>query len=115
MIAVPILPSSATCTRLLDEKWCQAYQAVVRFGIYYTSTVFRYPHMLEGASPPLAHSHLTCKTTAKCLYHHTCVGPLPHLVRLFTNGTVTDSSQTVGDPVATVFIAVSEFVRNSRK
>ena len=34
---------------------------------------------------------------------------------VFANGTVTDSAQACGDPIATFLISVSEFVRNSRK
>jgi hypothetical protein len=34
---------------------------------------------------------------------------------VFANGTVTDSMQACGDPIATFLITVSEFVRNSRK
>jgi hypothetical protein len=34
---------------------------------------------------------------------------------VFANGTVTDSAQACGDPIATFLITVSEFVRNSRK
>jgi hypothetical protein len=37
------------------------------------------------------------------------------LPNVFANGTVTDSTQTAGDPIATFLITVSEFVRNSCK
>ncbi|KAI0745991.1 hypothetical protein C8Q76DRAFT_790297 [Earliella scabrosa] len=74
-------PDSATCARLLEEKWKQAYQAVFRFGANRTpnrlftlarrtgpcqpSMVFRYLRTLEGVSPPLSLTHLSCQTTAK--------------------------------------------------
>ncbi|KAN0106952.1 hypothetical protein V8E52_010620 [Russula decolorans] len=61
----PSCPDPLTCARLLDEKWRQAYQAVFRFGPCQPSMVFRYLRTLEGVSPPLALSHLTCQTTAK--------------------------------------------------
>jgi hypothetical protein len=61
----PSCPDPPTCARLLDEKWRQAYQAVFRFGPCQPSMVFRYLRTLEGVSPPLALSHLTCQTTAK--------------------------------------------------
>ena len=34
---------------------------------------------------------------------------------VFANGTVTDSAQSPGDPIATFLITVSKFVRSSRK
>ncbi|ETW80484.1 hypothetical protein HETIRDRAFT_33355 [Heterobasidion irregulare TC 32-1] len=55
----------ASCARLLEEKWRQAYQAVFRFGPCQPSMVFRYLRTLEGISPPLALSHLACQSTAK--------------------------------------------------
>ncbi|KAI0063517.1 hypothetical protein BV25DRAFT_1869666 [Artomyces pyxidatus] len=58
-------PDPSNCARLLDEKWRQAYQAVFRFGPCQPSMVFRYLRTLEGISPPLALSHLTCQNTAK--------------------------------------------------
>ncbi|EJF65486.1 hypothetical protein BD309DRAFT_966596 [Dichomitus squalens] len=58
-------PDSANCARLLDEKWKQAYQAVFRFGPCQPSMVFRYLRTLEGVSPPLSLTHLSCQTTAK--------------------------------------------------
>lgn len=61
----PSCPDPLTCARLLDEKWRQAYQAVFRFGPCQPSMVFRYLRTLEGVSPPLALSHLTCQTMAK--------------------------------------------------
>ena len=61
----PSCPDPANCARLLDEKWRQAYHAVFRFGPPQPSMVFRYLRTLEGVSPPLALSHLTCQTTAK--------------------------------------------------
>ena len=61
----PSCPDPLTCARLLDEKWRQAYHAVFRFGPCQPSMVFRYLRTLEGVSPPLALSHLTCQTTAK--------------------------------------------------
>ena len=61
----PSCPEPPTCARLLDEKWRQAYQAVFRFGPCQPSMVFRYLRTLEGVSPPLSLSHLTCQTTAK--------------------------------------------------
>ncbi|KAF8482511.1 hypothetical protein DFH94DRAFT_792636 [Russula ochroleuca] len=61
----PSCPDPSTCARLLDEKWRQAYHSVFRFGPCQPSMVFRYLRTLEGVSPPLALSHLTCQTTAK--------------------------------------------------
>ncbi|KZT66364.1 hypothetical protein DAEQUDRAFT_715034 [Daedalea quercina L-15889] len=58
-------PEPATCARLLEEKWRQAYQAVFRFGPCQPSMVFRYLRTLEGISPPLSLTHLSCQTTAK--------------------------------------------------
>ena len=50
---------------MLEEKWKQAYQAVFRFGPCQPSMVFRYLRTLEGVSPPLSLTHLSCQTTAK--------------------------------------------------
>jgi hypothetical protein len=75
-------PEPATCARLLEEKWRQAYNAVFRFGWMLSSTrmppshpcltgpcqpsmVYRYLRNLEGISPPLALTNLNCQTTAK--------------------------------------------------
>ncbi|KAI0663622.1 hypothetical protein C8Q70DRAFT_951455 [Cubamyces menziesii] len=58
-------PDPANCARLLEEKWKQAYQAVFRFGPCQPSMVFRYLRTLEGVSPPLSLTHLSCQTTAK--------------------------------------------------
>ncbi|KAI0317196.1 hypothetical protein OF83DRAFT_1172191 [Amylostereum chailletii] len=58
-------PEPSNCARLLEEKWRQAYQAVFRFGPCQPSMVFRYLRTLEGISPPLALSHLSCQMTAK--------------------------------------------------
>ncbi|EPT04537.1 hypothetical protein FOMPIDRAFT_1156767 [Fomitopsis schrenkii] len=58
-------PEPAVCARLLEEKWRQAYQAVFRFGPCQPSMVFRYLRTLEGVSPPLSLTHLSCQTTAK--------------------------------------------------
>ncbi|ESK88457.1 hypothetical protein Moror_14693 [Moniliophthora roreri MCA 2997] len=58
-------PDSANCARLLEEKWRQAYHAVFRFGPPQPSMVYRYLRMLEGVSPPLSLTHLSCQTTAK--------------------------------------------------
>ncbi|KAJ6593820.1 hypothetical protein B0H19DRAFT_1205248 [Mycena capillaripes] len=58
-------PDSATCARLLEEKWKQAYHAIFRFGPPQPSMVFRYLRQLEGVSPPLSLTHLSCQTTAK--------------------------------------------------
>ncbi|KAI0705058.1 hypothetical protein C8T65DRAFT_239985 [Cerioporus squamosus] len=58
-------PDSTVCARLLEEKWKQAYQAVFRFGPCQPSMVFRYLRTLEGVSPPLSLTHLSCQTTAK--------------------------------------------------
>ncbi|KAH9942436.1 uncharacterized protein BXZ73DRAFT_40907 [Epithele typhae] len=61
----PTCPDSAVCARLLEEKWKQAYQAVFRFGPCQPSMVYRYLRTLEGVSPPLSLTHLSCQTTAK--------------------------------------------------
>lgn len=61
----PTCPDSVNCARLLEEKWRQAYNAVFRFGPCQPSMVYRYLRNLEGVSPPLALTHLTCQTTAK--------------------------------------------------
>ncbi|KAK1232635.1 hypothetical protein PQX77_004197 [Marasmius sp. AFHP31] len=58
-------PDSPNCARLLEEKWRQAYHAVFRFGPPQPSMVYRYLRMLEGVSPPLSLTHLSCQTTAK--------------------------------------------------
>ncbi|KAJ7783040.1 hypothetical protein B0H16DRAFT_1495132 [Mycena metata] len=58
-------PDSANCARLLEEKWKQAYHAIFRFGPPQPSMVFRYLRMLEGVSPPLSLTNLSCQTTAK--------------------------------------------------
>ncbi|KAI0329699.1 hypothetical protein GY45DRAFT_1324671 [Cubamyces sp. BRFM 1775] len=58
-------PDPSNCARLLEEKWKQAYQAVFRFGPCQPSMVFRYLRTLEGVSPPLSLTHLSCQTTAK--------------------------------------------------
>ncbi|KZT10746.1 uncharacterized protein LAESUDRAFT_672210 [Laetiporus sulphureus 93-53] len=58
-------PEPANCARLLEEKWKQAYHAVNRFGPCQPSMVFRYLRTLEGISPPLSLTHLSCQTTAK--------------------------------------------------
>ncbi|KAM5538922.1 hypothetical protein V8D89_007417 [Ganoderma adspersum] len=58
-------PDPTNCARLLDEKYKQAYQAVFRFGPCQPSMVFRYLRTLEGVSPPLSLTHLSCQTTAK--------------------------------------------------
>ncbi|KAI6040204.1 hypothetical protein EDC04DRAFT_1522209 [Pisolithus marmoratus] len=55
----------SNCARLLEEKWRQAYNAVFRFGPCQPSMVYRYLRNLEGVSPPLALTHLTCQATAK--------------------------------------------------
>ena len=71
------------CARLLEEKWRQAYHAIFRFGglhlvfsalspflTYLTgpcqpSMVYRYLRTLEGVTPPLSLTHLSCQITAK--------------------------------------------------
>ena len=71
------------CARLLEEKWRQAYHAIFRFGgLYLTfpalprfltcstgpcqpSMVYRYLRTLEGVTPPLSLTHLSCQITAK--------------------------------------------------
>ncbi|PCH36120.1 hypothetical protein WOLCODRAFT_81034 [Wolfiporia cocos MD-104 SS10] len=58
-------PDPPNCARLLEEKWRQAYHAVFRFGPCQPSMVFRYLRTLEGVSPPLSLTHLSCQTTAK--------------------------------------------------
>ncbi|KAI0072663.1 hypothetical protein K474DRAFT_1667561 [Panus rudis PR-1116 ss-1] len=61
----PTCPDPANCARLLDEKWRQSYHAMFRFGPCQPSMVFRYLRMLEGVSPPLQLTHLSCQATAK--------------------------------------------------
>lgn len=58
-------PDPPTCARLLDEKWRQAYNACFRFGPCQPSMVYRYLRGLEGVTPPLALTQLSCQTTAK--------------------------------------------------
>ncbi|KAH9948676.1 hypothetical protein B0H21DRAFT_732555 [Amylocystis lapponica] len=58
-------PDPPNCARLIEEKWRQAYHAVFRFGPCQPSMVFRYLRTLEGVSPPLSLTHLSCQTTAK--------------------------------------------------
>jgi len=71
------------CARLLEEKWRQAYHAIFRFGRSYLifsalspfltyptgpcqpSMVYRYLRTLEGVTPPLSLTHLSCQITAK--------------------------------------------------
>ena len=82
----PSCPDPPTCARLLDEKWRQAYQAVFRFGPCQPSMVFRYLRTLEGVSPPLSLSHLTCQTTAKAFIATRAYPPTEssyHLFRFF--------------------------------
>ncbi|RDB16811.1 hypothetical protein Hypma_002664 [Hypsizygus marmoreus] len=61
----PTCIDSATCARLLEEKWRQAYHAVFRFGPPQPSMVFRYLRMLEGVSPPLSLTQTACQASAK--------------------------------------------------
>jgi len=61
----PTCPDSATCARLLEEKWRQAYHAIFRFGPCQPSMVYRYLRTLEGVTPPLSLTHLSCQITAK--------------------------------------------------
>ncbi|KAL0956014.1 hypothetical protein HGRIS_002189 [Hohenbuehelia grisea] len=61
----PTCPDTANCARLLEDKWRQAYHSVFRFGPPQPSMVFRYLRMLEGVSPPLALTHLSCQASAK--------------------------------------------------
>jgi len=61
----PTCPDPANCARLLEDKWKQAYHAIFRFGPPQPSMVYRYLRMLEGVSPPLSLTHLSCQTTAK--------------------------------------------------
>ncbi|KAF8919953.1 hypothetical protein CPB85DRAFT_1373197 [Mucidula mucida] len=58
-------PDSSNCARILDEKFRQAYAAIFRFGPPQPSMVYRYLRMLEGVSPPLSLTQLSCQTTAK--------------------------------------------------
>ncbi|KAJ7209502.1 hypothetical protein GGX14DRAFT_630425 [Mycena pura] len=58
-------PDPANCARLLEEKWKQGYHAIFRIGPPQPSMVFRYLRMLEGVSPPLSLTHLSCQTTAR--------------------------------------------------
>ncbi|KAF8590997.1 hypothetical protein K439DRAFT_1328309 [Ramaria rubella] len=58
-------PDPANCARLLEEKWKQAYHSVFRFGPCQPSMVYRYLRTLEGVSPPLSLTHLSCQTTAR--------------------------------------------------
>ncbi|KAJ6586841.1 hypothetical protein DFH09DRAFT_909712 [Mycena vulgaris] len=58
-------PDPPNCARLLEDKWKQAYHAIFRFGPPQPSMVYRYLRMLEGISPPLSLTHLSCQTTAK--------------------------------------------------
>ncbi|KZT21381.1 hypothetical protein NEOLEDRAFT_1073528 [Neolentinus lepideus HHB14362 ss-1] len=58
-------PDPPICARMLEEKWRMAYQACFRFGPCQPSMVFRYLRTLEGISPPLSLSHLSCQTHAK--------------------------------------------------
>ncbi|KAG8214106.1 hypothetical protein J3R82DRAFT_10866 [Butyriboletus roseoflavus] len=87
----PTCPDTTNCARLLEEKWRQAYNAVFRFGPCQPSMVYRYLRNLEGVSPPLSLTHLTCQTTAKAFtatckrstFHSFVVAPFPSLVILF--------------------------------
>ncbi|THH10507.1 hypothetical protein EW145_g1290 [Phellinidium pouzarii] len=58
-------PDSANCARLLDERWRQAYSSCFRFGPCQPSMVYRYLRGLEGVTPPLALTHLSCQSHAK--------------------------------------------------
>jgi len=58
-------PEPSTCARLVEEKWRNAYHSVFRFGPCQPSMVYRYLRTLEGVSPPLSLTHLSCQTTAK--------------------------------------------------
>ncbi|KAF9650639.1 hypothetical protein BDM02DRAFT_3259653 [Thelephora ganbajun] len=61
----PTCPDPPTCARLLEEKWRQAYHAIFRFGPCQPSMVYRYLRTLEGVTPPLSLTHLSCQITAK--------------------------------------------------
>ncbi|KDQ15188.1 hypothetical protein BOTBODRAFT_158437 [Botryobasidium botryosum FD-172 SS1] len=58
-------PDPSNCARLLEEKWRQGYHASFRFGPPQPSMVYRYLRLLEGISPPLSLTHLSCQTCAK--------------------------------------------------
>ncbi|KAF7321279.1 hypothetical protein MKEN_00647800 [Mycena kentingensis (nom. inval.)] len=58
-------PDPANCARQLEEKWRQGYHSIFRIGPPQPSMVFRYMRTLEGISPPLSLTHLSCQTTAK--------------------------------------------------
>ncbi|KIM31137.1 hypothetical protein M408DRAFT_319925 [Serendipita vermifera MAFF 305830] len=63
-------PDPATCARLLEEKWKAGYHALFRFGPAQPSMVFRYLRSLEGVSPPLALTHLSCQMHARTWVEH---------------------------------------------
>ncbi|TDL26245.1 hypothetical protein BD410DRAFT_764711 [Rickenella mellea] len=58
-------PDPPNCARILDERWRHAYGACFRFGPCQPSMVYRYLRGLEGVTPPLSLTHLSCQATAK--------------------------------------------------
>jgi len=58
-------PDPPACARALEEKWRQNYHALFRFGPVQPSMVYRYLRSLEGISPPLMLTHLSCQIFAK--------------------------------------------------
>ncbi|WVR07670.1 hypothetical protein IAU60_004712 [Kwoniella sp. DSM 27419] len=60
-------PDPARCQAQLDEKWQQAYNAVVKFGPPRPSVAFRCMRQLETSftNPSLVMSHPLCETAAK--------------------------------------------------
>ncbi|CAG7850671.1 SubName: Full=Uncharacterized protein {ECO:0000313/EMBL:CCA75670.1} [Serendipita indica DSM 11827] len=58
-------PDPSICARQLEERWKAGYMALFRFGPAQPSMVFRYLRSLEGGSPPLALTHLSCQMHAK--------------------------------------------------
>ncbi|KAJ7594852.1 hypothetical protein C8J56DRAFT_1023330 [Mycena floridula] len=93
-------PDSANCARLLEEKWKQAYHAVFRFGPPQPSMVYRYLRMLEGVSPPLSLTHLSCQTTAKAFI----ATLFDRMFSLGVRGSGTDTTP-LGTRVATAAVA----------
>jgi len=58
-------PDPPGCAKLLEEKWRQNYHSLFRFGPVQPSMCYRYLRSLEGASPPLHLTQLSCQMFAK--------------------------------------------------
>lgn len=58
-------PDPPACAKALEDKWRQNYTALFRFGPVQPSMCYRYLRSLEGVSPPLHLTQLSCQMFAK--------------------------------------------------